>query len=112
MQVSDESYGEKGTAKPAKRKAKETKSIKVCCLWRSSAVICHLSLVTCHLKGALSIVAGSKVASLAGLVSLLNRIEVAVVWDQTVRMAIIFSLACAILLKSKKQYFTLDVYLS
>ena len=46
MQVSDESYGEKGTAKPAKRKAKETKSIKVC----HSYGVAALSSVTCHLS--------------------------------------------------------------
>ena len=47
--MSDESYGEKGTAKPAKRKAKETKSIKVCRsygLAAPSSVTCHWSLVT------------------------------------------------------------------
>ena len=47
--MSDESYGEEGTAKPAKRKAKETKSIKVCCSYGvavPSSVTYHVSLVT------------------------------------------------------------------
>ena len=59
--MSDENYGKEGTAKPAKRKAKETKSIKVC---RSDGVAA-LSSVTCHVKGALLIIAESKTVGVA-----------------------------------------------
>ena len=45
--MSDENYGKEGTAKPAKRKAKETKQIKVCCSYGVAALSSvTLSLVT------------------------------------------------------------------